>query len=77
MDQIKKDGPKVKKPKDPTKTFSYRTKRWFFGVGKEFGRVSWVKRKHILQDFAVIVVIVAILALIFLGIDAIYMAILK
>jgi hypothetical protein len=27
MDQIKKDGPKVKKPKDPTKTFSYRTKR--------------------------------------------------
>jgi preprotein translocase SecE subunit len=44
-------------------------KRWFFGVGKEFSRVSWIHGKQVLKDFGIILVLVAIMALIFLGLD--------
>jgi preprotein translocase SecE subunit len=47
----------------------YRLKRWFFGVGKEFSRVTWTGGKHILKDFFIIITIVTIMALLFLGVD--------
>jgi preprotein translocase SecE subunit len=52
----------------------YRMKRWFFGVGKEFSRVSWVSGRQVWKDFVIIIIIVAVLALLFLGIDAILTA---
>lgn len=53
--------------------FSYRLKRWIFGLNKEFSRVTWWSRKHVILDFVIIIIIVGILALIFMGIDMAYM----
>jgi preprotein translocase SecE subunit len=50
-------------------SFSFRFKRWFFGVGKEFSRVTWIRGKQVLKDFGIILILVAIMALIFLGLD--------
>jgi preprotein translocase SecE subunit len=44
-------------------------KRWFFGVGKEFSRVTWIGGKEVLKDFGIILLIVGIMTLIFLGLD--------
>jgi preprotein translocase SecE subunit len=53
--------------------FFYRIKRWFFGLNKEFSRVSWWNKKHVFMDFAIIIIIVGLLALIFMGIDMAYL----
>lgn len=52
--------------------FWYRVKRWFFGLNKEFTRVTWWNKKNVFMDFAIIILIVAVLALIFMGIDMAY-----
>jgi preprotein translocase SecE subunit len=56
------------------KQWSFKVKKWFFGVGKEFSRVRWIDRQKLIKDFVIILIIVAILALLFLGLD---LAILK
>jgi preprotein translocase SecE subunit len=50
-------------------SFSFRLRRWFFGVGKEFSRVTWIRGHQILRDFGIILILVTIMALIFLGLD--------
>lgn len=61
----------VTKVKDPKKKFSYRFKKWFFGIGKEFGRITWPNKSRIIKDFFTVIILVAIIALIFLGFDQI------
>lgn len=53
--------------------FSYRLKRWVFGLNKEFSRVTWWSKRHVITDFVIIIIIVGILALIFMGIDLAYL----
>lgn len=50
----------------------FKFKRWFFGMGKEFSRVSWASKKSVWQGFLIVVSIVIFLALIFLAIDGIF-----
>ena len=50
----------------------FKFKRWFFGMGKEFSRISWSSKKSVWQGFIIVVSIVIFLALIFLAIDAIF-----
>ncbi len=68
---VKEEKTKTPKTTDPKKKFSYRFKKWFFGIGKEFGRITWPTKSRVIRDIFIAVFIVAILALIFLGIDQI------
>lgn len=54
------------------RSFSFHFKRLFFGLNKEFSRTTWWSRKHVFLDFAIILIIVGILALIFFAIDTAY-----
>ncbi|MDE6473307.1 MAG: preprotein translocase subunit SecE [Ureaplasma sp.] len=53
-------------------TFSYKMKRWFFGMGKEFNRISWMSMKNVLISFSIVISITIFLSLIFLAIDQIF-----
>ncbi|MBD5446149.1 MAG: preprotein translocase subunit SecE [Mycoplasma sp.] len=57
------------------KVKKHKWKKFFYGIGKEFGRVSWLNRKEIGTSFAIVLVVVIFFALIFTGIS-ILMAIL-
>lgn len=50
----------------------FKFKRWFFGMGKEFTRITWSSKKSVWQGFIIVASIVIFLALIFLAIDAIF-----
>ena len=69
-----KKNPKEKKKKDP---FSLVMKRWFFGLKKEFGRMDFPTKWQILKDFITIIIVCAILASLFFGIDMIVISIQK
>lgn len=53
-------------------TSSYLLRRWLFGMGKEFSRITWMKKRPMLEEFIIVAIVVIILALIFLGIDSIF-----
>lgn len=53
-------------------TFSFKIKRWFYGMGKEFIRIRWSTKKMVLINFFVVIGISTFLALIFLLIDFIF-----
>lgn len=46
-----------------------RWKRFFYGIGKEFGRISWIKKKEIATSFAIVLAVVIFFSLIFWGIS--------
>jgi preprotein translocase SecE subunit len=46
-----------------------RMKRFYFGVIKEFRRVTWGNRNEVLKNFVIIISILFFLAVIFLGVD--------
>ena len=50
-------------------TFTLR--RWFFGVGKEFQRMSWPGPKKTIRDLLIVLAITLFLAVVFLIIDVI------
>lgn len=50
----------------------FKFKRWFFGMGKEFSRITWSSKKSVWQGFIIVVTIAIFLALVFLAIDAIF-----
>ena len=55
-------------PSDPLKKKEsawFKTKKTFFGVSKEFKRITWPTFKHILWGFFVVFVMTALLVLIF------------
>ncbi|MDR2567716.1 MAG: preprotein translocase subunit SecE [Mycoplasmataceae bacterium] len=68
---------KAPKVKDPDKSFKNVTRRWYYGVGKEFNRITWGTKKKMLVNFIVIAAITLFLALVFLGIDYIFLSLLK
>lgn len=44
-------------------------KRLFFGIGKEFWRISWLKKKRILYWFLVTLLIIVVFGIIFTSIS--------
>ena len=54
-----------KKPKKHKESAWFKTKKTFFGVSKEFKRITWPTFKHILWGFFVVFVMTALLVLIF------------
>lgn len=47
-------------------TTSFKIKRWFFGMIKEFQRIYWLKRKQLFYSFLIVVSITLILSILFL-----------
>jgi len=62
-----------KKSKKKKHDFKKASARLFYGVGKEFNRITWTSKDKIIWNFLVIVVIAIFLTLIFLGIDYIFL----
>ena len=54
---------KEKKKKEDGQWFKLR--KTFFGVGKEFKRISWPSLKHVLWCFLIIFILTAFLVLLF------------
>lgn len=63
-EETSKKEKEFKKEKSKKHTF----KRYFYGVGKEFERISWTSKKTLFSNFLVVIVVVAFFALIFTGI---------
>ncbi|MDR3163771.1 MAG: preprotein translocase subunit SecE [Mycoplasmataceae bacterium] len=59
-------------PKNPKQPIRLRLKRWFFGLGKEFSRVTWMHYVDVIKIFITVIIICAIISVIFLGIDSLY-----
>lgn len=72
MLQEKNKKTKEKKKREPA---SLVLKRWFFGLKKEFGRMTFPTSLQILKDFITVIVVCAILASLFFGIDMIVITI--
>lgn len=53
------------KPTKHKESAWFKTKKTFFGVSKEFKRITWPTFKHILWGFFVVFVMTALLVLIF------------
>lgn len=70
-EKAQKRAEKRNKPKDPKKKFSYIMKKWFFGLGKEFKRITWPTKSRLVKDFFIILVIVALFVVVFLAFDQI------
>jgi len=49
-------------------SLSYKIKKWFFGIGKEFKRVHWLNMNGTLYNLLVVIIFVIILSLLFFGI---------
>ena len=54
---------------------SYKFKRWFFGMGKEFNRTAWSTKRSLLENFIIVLIVILFLALIFFAIDSIAQAV--
>lgn len=62
---------KEKKPLE--KTFKYNLKKWFYGLGKEFSRITWTPLKKVWINFFIVVCVVLFFALVFYGVDFVVM----
>ena len=49
---------------------SFKLKRWFYGVGKEFQRMTWPSLNKTFRDYFIVTIVSIIIALIFLAVDA-------
>lgn len=73
IQELEKQLHKLKKDYEyKWETGSFKLKRWFLGMGKEFTRISWASKKSVWISFIVVVVIVLVLATIFLCIDRLF-----
>lgn len=48
---------------------NYLIKRWFYGIGKEFQRMSWPSTRKTVRDFFIVIAVSGSIALFFLLID--------
>ncbi|MGL5640179.1 MAG: preprotein translocase subunit SecE [Mycoplasmoidaceae bacterium] len=55
----------------------HKTKRLFFGLGKEFWRISWPTNKKILNDFITTVIVMTFFILIFYGVGVLIATFIK
>ena len=51
--------------------YCFKLKRWVYGIGKEFQRMTWPSLNKTFKDYFVVGVVSIIIALIFLAVDAI------
>lgn len=58
-----------KEYKDKYELGTYKFKRWFFGMGKEFERITWCNNRTLWISFITIIGVVAILSILFLIVD--------
>ncbi len=66
LDGVKKKYLELNKAyKDKYELGTYKFRRWFFGMGKEFERITWCNSKTLWTSFLTIVIIVVILAILF------------
>ncbi len=73
VNNIKKELKIVKKDYIQNyETFSFKIRRWFFGMGKEFNRVTWLDKKSVFTNLIIVISISVFLAIIFLIIDVIF-----
>lgn len=63
--KAKKEKNKVKKEKKNKSEKKHVFKKFFYGVGKEFERVSWTSKKDLALNFLTILVVVTFFAVIF------------
>ncbi|QZX49088.1 preprotein translocase subunit SecE [Mycoplasma sp. E35C] len=56
-------------------SFSYKLKRWWFGMEKESRRISWCTPKNLIISFLIVIVVVAFLTGLLFGIDQIFYAV--
>lgn len=66
-DEEKKDK-KLKKIEKKYKQKKHTFKKYFYGVGKEFERVTWTSKKNLFTSFMVVVVVVIFFSLVFFGV---------
>ena len=52
-------------------TLNWKLRKWFFGIEKEFKRMSWSTPKNTMKYLGIVILIIMILALLFLAIDKI------
>lgn len=62
-------GKLSRKSKKDKKKKNSKWKKFFYGIGKEFGRISWIKKKEIATSFAIVLAVVIFFALVFWGIS--------
>ncbi|MGL4617398.1 MAG: preprotein translocase subunit SecE [Mycoplasmoidaceae bacterium] len=55
----------------------HKGKRLFFGLGKEFWRISWPTNKKIINDFITTVIVMTFFTLIFYGVGVLIAAFIK
>lgn len=67
VEQHKKDLKKEKEKNKVKKNSKWR--KFFYGVGKEFGRVTWSHKKEVGTNFAIVLAVILFFALIFTGIS--------
>jgi preprotein translocase SecE subunit len=48
-------------------------KKWFYGLGKEFSRITWTPLKKVWINFFIVVCVVLFFALVFYGVDFVVM----
>lgn len=60
---------KPDKQKKPKKNYGESFRKFFFGVGKEFKRISWISKKELFNNFLIVVFLIVVFALIFTGIS--------
>ncbi|MGL4951439.1 MAG: preprotein translocase subunit SecE [Mycoplasma sp.] len=53
------------------KTFGWRMLKWTYGINKEFNRVIWSSPTNTFKYLGIIIIVIAVFALLFLGIDSI------
>ena len=63
---------KHKSPKTRLGVF-FKTKRWFFGMIKEFKRIKWAGRKEVTEQIIIILTFWAFLALLFFLVDLLFL----
>lgn len=56
----------VSQKKSKEKKYTFR--RYFYGVGKEFERVTWTPKKTLFTNFVVVLVVITFFAIIFTGV---------
>lgn len=59
---------KLKKAEKKYKPKKYILRKYFYGVGKEFERVTWTSKKSLFTNFVVIVIVVLFFSLVFFGV---------
>ncbi len=63
---------KQKEKKEPLmKRANFQLKKWFFGLGKEFGRITWLKKNIFFEELLTVIIVCILFALLFFGIDMI------